>query len=179
MTEAAAFQATYSDFRLVRSRKVVQFVFEVPLEAANYACDVLGGMPNPAAETWCAIARLDLKKASGPLFDGEGRPGPSTLAVNSEASPSASRRGEPSPRKPVAAERRLAQRAGILCSEIPFRKFLEVELPGRIILTEDEAATAVREICHVASRSEIVIGTEEGHLFEQLLGRYEGWKADI
>jgi hypothetical protein len=63
MSDAAAFKATYSDFRLVRSRKVVQLVFEVPLEKSADALACLGGMPNPAAETWCAIARLDLDKA--------------------------------------------------------------------------------------------------------------------
>lgn len=55
----AAFDATFSDFKLVRSRKVVQLVFEIPLEKSKRALEVLGGMPNPAAEVWCAIARME------------------------------------------------------------------------------------------------------------------------
>lgn len=55
----AAFSATYSDLKLIKTRSVVQFVFEVPLEAAGHAMNVLGGMPSPMAETWFAIARLE------------------------------------------------------------------------------------------------------------------------
>ncbi len=36
----------------------MQLVFEVPIEDSNLAYNVLGGMPNPASEVWCAIARL-------------------------------------------------------------------------------------------------------------------------
>lgn len=54
----AAFSATYSDLRLIKGRKVVQFVFEVPLEAAEHAMNVLGGMPSPMSEQWFAIARM-------------------------------------------------------------------------------------------------------------------------
>src|ERR1043165_3840449 len=56
---AAAFQATYSDVKLIKSRKVVQIVFEIPLEGWDAASLALGGMPNPAAEVWCGIARLE------------------------------------------------------------------------------------------------------------------------
>ena len=62
MTDELAFEACYSDFKLVRTRKVAQFIFEVPVERANIALTVLGGMPNTAAEVWCGIARLDLKR---------------------------------------------------------------------------------------------------------------------
>lgn len=55
----AAFEATYSDWKLVKSRKVVQIVLEVPMEKADHAYQVLGGMPNHAAEAWLAVAKLD------------------------------------------------------------------------------------------------------------------------
>lgn len=58
MTEKAAFSATYSDWRIVKGRKAVQIVFEVPLEAAHHAYNVLGGMPNFGSENWFAIARM-------------------------------------------------------------------------------------------------------------------------
>jgi len=54
----AAFQATFTDWRLIKGRKVVQIVFEVPLEGADEAYRVLDGMPDPGASVWCAIARL-------------------------------------------------------------------------------------------------------------------------
>ena len=55
----AAFSATYSDLKLIKTRSVVQFIFEVPLEAAGHAYNVLGGMPSPMEEKWFAIARLE------------------------------------------------------------------------------------------------------------------------
>lgn len=54
----AAFEATYSDWRVIKGRKVVQIVVELPLEKADHAYKVLGGMPNQGAEAWLAIARL-------------------------------------------------------------------------------------------------------------------------
>lgn len=62
MEEPAAFTATYSDLKVVRTRQVVQFIFEVPLEAADHAINVLGGMPSPMQERWFAIARMDNSK---------------------------------------------------------------------------------------------------------------------
>ena len=59
MTEKpAAFSASYSDWRIVKGRKVVQIILEVPIEAADHAYNVLGGMPKFGAEQWFAIARL-------------------------------------------------------------------------------------------------------------------------
>jgi hypothetical protein len=58
MNAPAAFRACYSDWKLIRTRKVVQIVLEVPIEEADAAYQVLGGMPNPAESFWCAVARL-------------------------------------------------------------------------------------------------------------------------
>ena len=53
----SAFKATYPDLRFVKSRKVAQIVLELPLEQADGFIQAFG-TPNPASETWCAIARL-------------------------------------------------------------------------------------------------------------------------
>jgi hypothetical protein len=57
-----AFQATFSDFRLVKGRKVCQIVLEVPIEGADKALSVLGGLPNPAEERWVGVARIEHQK---------------------------------------------------------------------------------------------------------------------
>jgi len=62
--EAAAISATFSDFRIVKGRKVAQLVLEVPLEKANSALAALGGIPQPATETWVAVARLTAEPKS-------------------------------------------------------------------------------------------------------------------
>lgn len=53
-----AIPATFSDFRIVKGRKVAQLIFETPLEAADEALRMLGGLPRPDAERWVGIAPL-------------------------------------------------------------------------------------------------------------------------
>lgn len=65
MTDAAI-KATFADFRIIKGRKVAQLVLEVPLENADAALDVLGGVPMPDRERWCAIARLTDEAARKP-----------------------------------------------------------------------------------------------------------------
>jgi hypothetical protein len=60
---AAAFRATFSDFRIVKGRKMAQIVLETPLEEADAALEVLGGVPRPDAERWVAVARLETQPA--------------------------------------------------------------------------------------------------------------------
>src|SRR6185295_12913628 len=66
---AAAFQAAYSDFKLIKTRGVVSISFEVPVAQAQQALDVLGGMPVAASEIWCGIARMatDAKEVVQPV----------------------------------------------------------------------------------------------------------------
>jgi hypothetical protein len=64
VSDQAAFSASYSDFRIIKGRKVVQVVLELPLEAAGHAWNVLGGVPDPSKETWFAVARLDPRKTN-------------------------------------------------------------------------------------------------------------------
>jgi hypothetical protein len=45
--QPAATQGTFSDFRLIKGRKVCQIVIEVPIEQADQALAALGGLPQP------------------------------------------------------------------------------------------------------------------------------------
>ena len=105
MSDPAAFRATYSDWKLIRTRKCVQLVFEVPIEESNKAYEVLGGMPNPACEVWCAVARL-----VNPAEEVAQQPPPSAI-----------------PDKAGAPRYSLSQRAVLLCKQPIFRRFLGVE----------------------------------------------------
>ncbi len=67
MTKPAAFRATYSDLKLIRTRQCVQIVFELPLADFDAAYDILGGMPNSANERWFGIAAIDLKQITKPI----------------------------------------------------------------------------------------------------------------
>lgn len=58
MDQPAVFSASYSDWRIVKTRGVVIVSFEIPLNAADLAYNVLGGMPTYETERRFAIARL-------------------------------------------------------------------------------------------------------------------------
>ena len=66
MTQAKPIKATFSDFKLVKGRKVAQLVFEVTTDQADEALNSLGGLPRPDAERWFGIVALDLSKAATP-----------------------------------------------------------------------------------------------------------------
>lgn len=60
MSAPAAIKGTFADFRLIKGRKVAQLVIELPIEEADAALATLGGLPQPAAERWVAIAALNV-----------------------------------------------------------------------------------------------------------------------
>ena len=152
----AAFRATYSDWKLIRSRKVVQIVLELPLEAAGEAYEVLGGMPNPGAETWCAIARLN-----------QGRVGHQESSASSPAS------DDPTPAGPVQALRSPAARAGMLCGKPKFWAFLRAR--GYSVRDAEQAAQYVRETCAVKSRADILPGSEAEQRLNLIVSSFQAW----
>jgi hypothetical protein len=58
--QPAAIRGCFADFRLIKGRKVAQLVIELPIEEADAALATLGGLPQPAAERWVAIAALNV-----------------------------------------------------------------------------------------------------------------------
>ena len=172
---AAAFKAVFTDWRLIKGRKCVSICFEVPLELADEAYQVLGGMPDPGSSSWCAIARLlptqqgdsDAKGggallASAPHETGAGPPGE---AAGAQLAP----RAEP------AASHRLTIRAIMLCKDPLFRKFLESH-SGMKSVVEERAAVYIRETCGVTSRSEIKPGTEAATKLDFIESAFICWR---
>jgi hypothetical protein len=92
---AAAIKATFSDWRTVKGRKMLQLVFEVPLEQQGDVLTYLGA-PNPSDPQWCGIAMLAAEK-----------PAPVEKA------------------KRTFAELRPSQQAGIRCNDKSFWRFAE------------------------------------------------------
>ena len=58
MTEASVIKATFTEWRMVKTRKVLQLVLEVPLEEQGEVLSRLG-QPMPDREKWVAVALLD------------------------------------------------------------------------------------------------------------------------
>jgi hypothetical protein len=70
MSHPAAFRATYSDLKFIKTRKIAQIVLEMPLEQASDFIAAFGA-PNPAEEKWVAVARLVDKTPEEPRQEHE------------------------------------------------------------------------------------------------------------
>jgi hypothetical protein len=146
MTDAA-FKATFSDFRLIKGRKVVQFVFELPVEQADHALEVLGGVPRPDIEAWAGIARINPKATSAE------RP---------------AEESEPKERRAFTSLP-LAQQAAMKCNDAAFARFLFERYDAT------DPAEYVRKTCGVTSRREIAKGTPAGTVWIELLAEFDVW----
>lgn len=148
-----AFRATYSDFKLIKTRQSVQIVFEIPLHDVDAALEVLGGMPTPSSERWFGIAPLTAP---------------------------ASARPQPVPDKPPAGAKRdwrdlqPPQQAGIRCGEEAFVTFLKERYSGEW-REATGAAECVRIICGVNSRAELATNHASRVLWHQLDSEYQAW----
>ena len=150
---STAFKATYSDWKLVKTRQVVQIVFEVPLAEADAAYELLGGMPAPASERWFGIAAIRNSESAKP---------------------------QPVVDKPQAGAKRdwrdlpPSQQAGIRCDDPVFAAFLKESYPDEWHESQ-ETAECVRLICAVESRSMLNDGPFRV-IWTQLNSQFEAWK---
>lgn len=151
--QAAAFKAAYSDFKLVKTRRVVQVILEVPLEAADEALLALGGMPKPDTETWVGVARLDAK----PIRE-------ETTRIEA---PKAKRRFNELPP---------AQQAAMRCNEAAFHRFL-AEHCTEPCENPADAAFIVRKVCGVQTRADLLPESPEGRRWQSLEGAFRAWMS--
>lgn len=128
---ASIIRASFSDFKLIKGRKVAQLVLEVPMEQADQALKALGGCPMPDLDRWCAVALLQPDAAEKPM------------PIEPEATaPSVTVGGKP------WRDMKFAQQAGILCADADFIAWLRCD-------TEFAAVKEVRTRCGVTSRADL------------------------
>lgn len=165
MTAPAAFKATFSDFRLVKGRKVAQIVVEVPIEEADNALKALGGIPRPDLERWVAVARL----SSGAFI-------PKSEALASADGEGAPPQKQPTPAPGETKERRpfhtlpLPQQVALRCADVAFQNWCAPD--DCPVWGEPETAIWVRQQCEVPSRSMINKGTLAGERWSALEARF-------
>lgn len=147
MEKPAAIRGTFADFRLIKGRKVAQLVVEIPIEEADAALATLGGLPQPAAERWVALAIL---KTQPPQ------------AVK---------------QKRKFSELDATMRAGIICGEPAFWRFLSKEYDGNVIC-EEEAEQWVRDFCGVDSRRGLNDNPPALEKWNRLQDLYITWKRE-
>lgn len=172
-----AFSATYSDWKLIRTRAVVQIVLEVPVEQADHAYNVLGGMPNSSKEIWVGVARFkpgtEVMPNTGEPQSASSKPDKTVPALDSTT---------PARARKSWHEMPPAQQAGILCADKSFQKFLggyivDADGPIRQKQTIDEgfAAQAIRSLCKVRSRTEI---TRDNSDWTKIVTNYRAWMRE-
>jgi hypothetical protein len=160
-----AFKAAYADWKLIKTRGVIQVVMEVPLAEADAAYDVLGGMPNAANEVWFGIAALNL---------------PQDEKENSKLPAPATARQDPKsagPKRMDWQEVQPAAQAGIRSNEPEFWAFLREVMSYPDVTNSDTAAIAVRHVCRVNSRAEFSTDHRKRVLWHQLDTEYQAWLA--
>lgn len=156
----AAIAAAYSDWKLVKTRGVVQIVLEIPLHDTAHALDVLGGMPDVSKERWFAIAALkDQKGVAQQPSDAKPQP------VLDKPQAGAKRWGDMQP----------AQQAGIRCGEPLFLAFLKEERPDDWHDASEDPAECVRMICRVESRS-LLNREDAAQRWQKLNDQFVAWE---
>lgn len=182
MTDApAAVLATFSDLRLVKSRKTAQLVFEVPMEKLKEALDALG-MPDPQGDVWCGIARVhanrkNLATADGMPVEGKFMGAAARVSENGDA-PNSEGSPPPAPTKPKKRwhEMPASQRAALLVKDAEFQQWLQLTADLDQEIDEDYAIAEVRARCGVQSRSQILPGTSAAVNFDEMVGRFHAWR---
>ncbi len=150
--DAGAFKGVFSDFKLVKTRKVAQFVIEVPLENADAALAALGGLPTD--EQWVGVARLNTAPVE--IDDDEVKP------------------------KRDWGDVSLSQQAGMKCKDDEFIVWLANDRYGSLVCSGTElpsvvATDRVRQICGSRRRdfdTDTVAGNKWRKLYQEFTARH-------
>lgn len=139
-TSVKPFAGLYADFRLIKGRKVVQVVIEIPVEGSNAALEALGGVPRPDKEVWLGLVQVT--KAA---------------AVKSAA---AMTQDEPDAVDPDKQRKwdtlKPAQQAGIMCTDPTFWDFLKSK-GWSPVSSAQEAAHIMRQLLRLKTRADIQV----------------------
>ena len=163
---AAAISGTFADYRLVKSRGVLQIVIECPVEEQAAVFAALG-YPMPGESLPVAVARLQASAAEA-----------STPSVLTAVVPERAENRDANSFNPLThygrgcsdppAESRdatIVKRAGILSSDKRFWAWINV--------ADAEAAAAfIRRACAVESRRDLATNTGAAIRFQGLLDEY-------
>lgn len=156
MTEHRVVKGNLVEVRNVNNHKVARFWVDVPAEEALDIINKLGSWPTMVNPIPVAVARL-----TAPVEPVQPAP-------------------PQEPEKPVSEVLkpkggRLAQQAGMACSDKLFQHFLHDEHDYGI-RDADEAKRAVYEICEIDSLAWLDHDPKAAVIFDKLMADFEAWK---
>jgi hypothetical protein len=159
MADEAIIRGEYVEWKMVKTRKALQLVFEVPLEHQALVQAALG-TPMPDQSNPVAICRLvDAEQANVVQIE-DHRP------VENDA--------DDEPHRPP---RPLSQIAAMFCQNAVFQKFIEEWSDGWDHRpTTDEAAEWLRSNCGIKSRTELNTNEVAAQRFKKIRAEYEAWR---
>ena len=163
MNNRAAISAQLVDVRNVGQHKAIKLTVHVPAEQAQLVMAAFG-WPTMVEPVPVALARLDLEA----IKSGDAAPDREEIEKSDRACSSRSN-------KPVAPDKRLAQRAALLCKDPLFHKWLE-EISGVEKVEEADARTYIISKCGVTSRADIVPGTDAAIAFDEICAAFTVWR---
>ena len=70
------------------------------------------------------------------------------------------------------------QQAGMLCRNGEFQQFMSEAYGSNKVLTEDETATLLCNMCSIESRTELNGNADAKQLFDDLMSEYNEWKIN-
>jgi hypothetical protein len=175
MDRPAAIEASFSDFKLIKSRSVAQIVCEVAIEHADNALAALGGIPLPGKEQPIAIARLLPREAR----EAPGNQEQSSEAAGRTSSTSNKSRSEQGKAAYAMKDEmeKAVTRAALLCDEAFFQDWIRRRMWGpntavKPTATAEQraelAAQCLRAAIGVSSRREIASKPEAFEKFKAL-----------
>lgn len=169
MTAHAAIAAQVVDIQNDRQHKgFIKVTLHVPAECGPQLTTAMG-WPTYTTPVPVALARLNRETEVMPTETTQ-----SQQVRRTETPPASGPDIQARARKPVDPEKRLAQRAAILCGDPVFLRYL-IEDRGLDTSTMTPAEF-VREFCHVPSRADIKPNTEAGLRWDLLESAFICWR---
>lgn len=141
-------QARFVDYARVATRNAFKLIFEIPLENADKALEVLGGTPVTGKEKWCALALLDPA-----LFEKKGQ---------AEQQPEAP---APSPEKVPHKSSKLSVEAFWMCRRRDFQEWLGVS-------GEDAADARVKSAIRIMSKTALDHNRDAAQRWHDLVAEF-------
>jgi len=163
--DLAVIRATFANWRPVPSRKVLQLVFETPIEQQGEVLNRLGP-PDALGSVWCAVAKLSEEAAPSQVPQARSSSSPSNRNEEPPADAGLKRKWH---------ELSYAEQAGIRVNDPEFRRYLEESLPTVLAELGGDHVELVRHICGVKSRSEIQPGTVAAERWVKLDADFRGF----